>query len=341
MELSTTHKKLFSAFLFVLAGIAFFMASPRIYAQASSTPSPLPDPNQTAQEKPVPTATKPAPEPGDPNEAQSLPQKEEEIDPFNLKASSLVLIQEAYEKIFTPELISDDGRVAYATLRRKRTDMMTSMRELETLNPAVLMSLSKEERIAFWINTYNVCMIKLIIDRYPIEPKWYMILYPDNSIMQIPNAWTNVYFNIQKLEYNLKEIEQNFLLERYKDPRICFAISYASVGGANIRKEPYRGGDLETQLNDQVKQYLKSEKGLKLDKANNVLYLSNLFQMHKKTFIESEFASILKFRNRKVEERAWLNFILPYLDETDVYYLEKNNVEIKFIQYDWHLNEIR
>ncbi len=322
--------------LLALAGLAFFMAVPRVFAETSSTPSPATDPNQTAQ-----TTQASVSEPKDPNETQPLPQKEEEIDPFNLKASSLVLIQEAYEKIFTPELISDDGRVAYATLRRKRSDIMTATKELETLNPAVLMSLSREERIAFWINTYNVCMIKLITDRYPIEPKWYMILYPDNSIMQIPNAWTNIYFNIQKLEYNLKEIEQNFLLERYKDPRICFAISYASVGGANIRKEPYRGQDLETQLNDQVKQYLMSEKGLKLDKANNVLYLSNLFQMHKKTFIESEFASILKFRNRKAEERAWLNFILPYLDETDAYYLEKNNIEIKFIQYDWHLNETR
>lgn len=280
--------------------------------------------------------------PVDPNaqlSADLFDEPAEESDIFELNESSLRLIQESYEKILTPELVSNDGLVDYATLRRKRSDLITATRELDTLNPALLMSLSREDRIAFWINTYNVCMIKLIIDRYPIEPKWYMILYPDDSIMQIPGAWTKINFNIQRLEYPLKEIEQNFLLERYKDPRICFALSYASIGGANLRNEPYRGNVLNQQLDEQVKRFLDSEKGMSLDKEKGILYLSNQFQIHKKTFVESEFASVLKFRNRSIEERAWLNFILPYLSREDASYIEKNNITIKFIQYDWHLNQ--
>lgn len=301
---------------------------------------------------PVWAASQPADAPADPNQASSSntpvdspetaeqSSKVEEPDPFNLTASSLVLIQEAYDRILCPELITEDGRVDYATLRRKRSDIMTAAKELETLNPALLMSLSKEDRMAFWMNTYNVCTIKLIIDNYPIEPKWYMILYPDNSIMQIPGAWSKIYFNIQKLEYSLKEIEQDFLLKRYKDPRICFALSYASIGGATLRNEPYQGAQLDKQLNDQVMRFLGSEKGLKIDKQNNILYLSNVFLMHRDTFLESEFASVLKFRNRKTEERAWLNFILPYLTQEDAYYLEKTDFSIKFIQYDWLLNQM-
>lgn len=297
---------------------------------------------QSASDQPAADSARPH---ADPNEAQiPLPADpndaaEEESDPFNLKASSLVLIMQAYARILTPELIAENGLIDYATLRRKRSDILTAARELETLNPALLMSLSKEERIAFWINTYNVCLIKLIIDRYPIEPKWYNITYPNNSILQISGAWTKVYFDIQKLEYNLREIEQNFLLDRYKDPRICFALSYASVGGATLRNEPYTGDQLDTQLDDQVEKYLRSPKGMTLDRENRILYLSNVFQMHKNTFLESEYASVLKFRNRKAEERAWLNFILPYMDEKDAYWLEKNNFDIKFIQYDWLLNE--
>ncbi|MCE5187024.1 MAG: DUF547 domain-containing protein [Planctomycetaceae bacterium] len=295
------------------------------------------DPN-TAQNGQPDSQTSEQPQSNDPNEPAA---KEDESDAFNLTASSLILIQEAYEKILTPELISPDGLVDYATLRRKRSDIMTAASELESLNPAVLWSLPAKDKIAFWINTYNVCTIKLIIDRYPIEPKWYMILYPNNSIMQIPGAWTKEYFHIQKLEYTLEEIEDDLLLKPTQDPRICFALSDATIGGAILRNEPFRGSELDRQLDEQVRRYLNSEHGLRLDKTEGVLYLSNMFQMHKDTFLQSKFASILKFRSRKPEERAWLNFILPYLSEKDARYLEKNDVTIKFIQYDWLLNEKR
>jgi hypothetical protein len=327
MELITTYKKLVWPFLLALAMCILFTSQVRAAGPSAAPVSESENPSSA-----------------DPNQPDSPPVdpntfSDEESDPFNLKASSLVLIMQAYTRILTPDIITNDGLVDYATLRRKRADILIAARELETLNPALLMSLSREQRIAFWINTYNVCMIKLIVDRYPIEPRWYMILYPNNSIMQIPNAWTKIYFDIQKLEYNLKEIEQNFLLDRYKDPRICFALSYASIGGASLRSEPYDGQQLDSQLDDQVRNYLLSPKGMNLDKANRTLYLSNIFQMHRNAFLDSEFVSVLKFRNRKPEERAWLNFILPYMDEKDAYWLEKNNFDIKFIQYDWHLNE--
>lgn len=340
MKLVRTHKKpvisllVPAALIWLTAAVSTAQEPPPLPAEPNTAASPQEDQKQAAQ-------AQEAQPPTDPNDLQLSSAKEEDIDLFNLRASSLVIIQDAYERILNPELITEDGLVDYATLRRKRADIMVAAKELETLNPAVLMSLSREERIAFWINTYNVCMIKLIVVRYPIEPKWYMILYPDDSIMQIPGAWTKVYFDIQKLEYNLKEIEQYFLLDQYKDPRICFALSYASVGGATLRNEPYRGAQLGKQLDDQVRRYLRSAKGMRLDKEKGELYLSNLFQMHKKAFLESEYASILKFRNRTPEDRAWLNFIVRYLDEDDAYYLEKNNVAIKFIEYDWHLNDLR
>jgi len=264
---------------------------------------------------------------------------ENENDIFDLKLSTYIEVVEAYGRIFTSELITEDGRVDYSTLKRKRLDVLTAQRALKKLNPAIVMNLSKEQRIAFWINTYNFCTIELILRYYPIEPKWYMIIYPDNSIMQIPGAWTKEFFDIQREEYNLQEIEQDFLLKRYKDPRICFALSNASVGGATLRNEPYNADRLDEQLNDQVKKYLAAEKGMRWDKDNNILYLSNVFQTHKKTFLASELADIKKFRDRKDEERVWLNFILPYLSEEDVRRLEGGETRIKFIEFDWHLNE--
>ena len=266
---------------------------------------------------------------------------DEDGDIFELKISTYIAINEAYDRIFTPELISEEGLVKYSTLKRKRLDVIDAKRELKKLSPAILMNLSKEERIAFWINTYNFCTIKLILENYPIQPKWYMIIYPDNSIMQITGAWTKEFHEIQREEYTLQEIEQDFLLKRCKDPRLCFALSNASVGGATLRNEPYKADRLNEQLNDQVKKYLAIDKGMHWDKDKNILFLSNVFQTHKKTFLGSDLAAIKKFRNRKDEERVWFNFILPYLSKEDVHRLEAGETRIKFIEFDWHLNEAK
>lgn len=279
------------------------------------------------------------PAPNDPNNTSEENEQGDDGDIFELKISTYISINQAYSRIFTPELITEDGLVEYGTLRRKRFDVIDARRELKKINPAILMNLSREERIAFWINTYNFCTIKLILENYPIQPKWYMIIYPSSSIMQITGAWDKEYHEIQREEYSLREIEQDFLLTRYKDPRICFALSNAAVGGPALRNEPYKAEQLDEQLDDQVRKYLSTDKGMRLDKDTGTLFLSNIFQIHKKTFLDSEWANIKKFRDRKDEERVWLNFILPYLSEQGARYLENEDVRIKFIDFNWHLNE--
>ncbi len=278
----------------------------------------------------------------DPNKPDLSITPEDNSDDFSPRVSTLIKINNAYEKILSPDIITSEGMVRYSTLRRKREDMIIAAKELDELNPVVLMSLSKEQRIAFWINTYNVCTLKLIVDHYPIEPKLYMIFYPNNSIMQITGDWrTKHFFDIQGLEYTLEEIEQEFLLARHNDPRIIFALSYASLGGAMLRNEPYVAEKLNKQLDEQVERYLMSPRGLQIDKEKGIVHLSSLFTMygHKKFFLSSEYAAIKKFRDRKPEEQAWLNFSRSYLPEEDIRYLETASFDTKFMKYDWLLNE--
>jgi len=290
--------------------------------------------------------TSPQSEDGSVSEANQPPQAADKSKDADENGDSMVPhkadIAELYgywEHIFNPQLICQNGDVDYATLRRKRTHLINAARKLENLHPAVLMSLSKEERIAFWINTHNTCVLKLIVDNYPIQPKWYMILYPANSIMHISGAWDKVFFKIMGLEYNLKEIRNDLLLDRYKDPRICFALSDAARGGAVLRNEPYWPERLDSQLDEQTRTYLQLPQGFRLDRNANVAYLSNVFTMNKNVFLISEYASILKFRSRKPDERAWLNFLSVFLPEEDAIYLENNDLVIRFIGFDWTLNE--
>lgn len=301
------------------------------------------DPNG-ASDKPNPPADKPQKEaPTDSNETQNPPAQTNENP--SMENGQLELPDQSPLPAFYTTCqsvyglcVNDNGEVDYALLRRKRNDLLYAFRILEAIHPAQIMAMSDAEKQAFWINTYNLCTLKLIIDNYPIEPKWYMILYPNNSIMQISNPWTKNYFKIQGLEYNLQEIERELLLERFGDPRICFALSNSTRGGAFLRKEPYRAETLKEQLDDQVRRYLGSQRGLRWDNNNATLFISNLFNMNRDVFLKSSYAEIKKFRQRKDDERVWLNFIITYLPAEQSKLLETTDYTLKFIDYDWTLN---
>jgi hypothetical protein len=282
-------------------------------------------------------AKSPAPTSNDPNQNPSSPKSEE--DSLDLpKESPLPALYKACQNVLS-QYVNDNGDVNYSLLRRKRSELYNVIKILETVHPAQVMAMNDAEKQAFWINAYNFCTLKLIVDNYPIEPKWYMILYPNNSIMQISSPWTKNYFTIQGLEYNLEEIEQELILERFKDPRICFALSNATRGGAFLRKEPYRAETLNKQLDDQVRKFLASPRGLIWEKDNTVLNMSNLFNTYRNIFLKSEYAEIKKFRHRKDDEKAWLNFLTAHLPAEQKKLLETTDYTFKFIIYDWNLNE--
>lgn len=331
-----------AALVLCIAACVVFLGLSQVIAEESGTTAPqTPPKNETNGSETSPAGPpQKSDTPADPNQpAQKSPSADENDDSMLPDQNDMAELYELFARIFNDQLVSENGYVDYATLRRKRSDLIEIARVLDNLHPLVLMSLSPEERIAFWINTYNACSLRLIIDNYPIQPKWYLILYPNNSIMQIPGAWDKIFFGIQRLEYNLREIRNKMLLERYKDPRICFALTDVSRGGAILRNEPILPDRLDKQLDEQVRRFLASPHGFRMDTQNKVIYLSNVFVMNKSVFLASEYAEILKFRTRRPDERAWLNFLFKYLPEPDALWLESNDAAIRFIDFDWTLNE--
>ncbi len=290
------------------------------------------DPNLDHESKSTPESG-PQPEPQDKPEVETDIESQLQIKP--LKAQ----FYRNCEIIFT-RYVDKQGRVDYKTLSRgqAKRELIAAERLLDNIHLVEYMSWSENEKKAFWINTYNICTIKLIINKYPIERLIYMFTYPDNSIKQIYRPWTKHYFKIMGLEYTLREIEREKLLQRFKDPRICFALSYASISSALLRNEPYYPEKLDWQLDDQVKKFLQSAKGMKIDRTERVIHLSDIFNWYRKTIIE-KYGSIKKFRDLDLRTRAYLNFIINYVSPDDAKYIESTNFTIDFLRYDWNLNE--
>ena len=238
--------------------------------------------------------------------------------------------------------VDKQGLVNYAKLRRHRLELNQATANLADLKPEVYITWSRNEKIAFWINAYNICTLKGIVDNYPIKPSRFMLFfYPANSLMQIRGLRSDTYFMIIGIQYTLDEIEKDILLARFEESRACFAVCYGTLGSAPLRDEPYVGKVLDKQLDEQVRNYFARSDGLRIDETNNVVYLSPIFRMyqwHEDAFLK-QYGTNKLFRDRQPVDRAILNFVKDYVSSANAEFLKRKEYTIEYIKYNWQLNE--
>jgi len=236
--------------------------------------------------------------------------------------------------------VDDNGRVNYKKLKLKREKLRKVLGTFALLDPNEYGSWPVKDKIAFWINAYNLFTLKIVIDHYPIKPsRFRTIRYPAKSIMQIPKVWTKNAVTVMGVKYSLREIERNILLREFDDVRVCFALSYASTSSPALRNEPYTGSGLDRQLDEQVKAFLSSPYGFKIDRKKPRVYLSAIFkEWYAGSFI-SKYGTDSKFPDKKPVVRAALNFISNYVSRKDADFLARKDYSVEFITYNWTLNE--
>jgi hypothetical protein len=191
---------------------------------------------------------------------------------------------------------------------------------MESLKSANLDSLSHDGKLAFWINAYNAVTIDKVI-------KW----KPKKSVRQtiIPGVWTSTKFfttrehTVAGKRLSQDDIEHEILRKQFKDPRIHFAIICASSSCPPLPRFAYTAENVQTKLEEETRKYINSDRGMRIDFAENTLYLSKLFDWFSGDF-ESKSGSIL-------------DFLTPYLDEKTLAFF-KREPKIGYIHYDWSLN---
>ena len=273
----------------------------------------------------------------------SSPQEKEEKPP---EISPALSRADEFNSAFSPvfeSYVDDNGFVNYAKLRRMRVVLNSAVNKLSDVEQADYDKWLRAEKIAFWINAYNIFTLKVVVNNYPIKPLRYKILfnYPANSIAHISDFWNSDYFNVMDRQYTLREIERDVLLREFGDARICFAVSYATCSSAPLRNEPFLGERLDKQLDDQAKKFFANNLAFKIDAAGKTVYLSTIFSIfdwHKDVFI-NQYGTNENFRQQQPIDRAALNCIKNYISETEADYLLKQEYVVKYIKYDWTLNE--
>jgi len=235
--------------------------------------------------------------------------------------------------------VGDGGMVDYRGLKGDRGDLDIFVGSLEDVAGEAYNNWSNPEKIAFWINAYNALTLRVIIDHYPIKSSFTKsVIYPKNSIRQIPGVWDELSFNIMGKSMTLNHIEHKILRKRFNEPRIHMALVCAAMSCPPIRNEPYSGDRLSAQLDDQTRRFVKRAGNVRIDSKNHRVYLSSIFKWFGDDFVDA-YGAKDKNPNLGGSENAVLNFIRPYLKEADQDFLASRKYSIHFLKYNWTLNE--
>jgi hypothetical protein len=301
-----------------------------------------PPPSPTAVAEPQPAETKTAVEPNVQQTVATKPAPAEsntvELRPAPpVQASAAQLCGKCTE--FLSKYVDKEGMVDYKTLLRRKLELTDVLDKFKTLDPNEYKLWSKEDKLAFWINAYNLEFIKIISDNYPIESTRVLRLFwPPNSIRHIKGIWDQHRFIIMGEELTLQEINRRFFGNGSDEPRVIFAIYYGSLSGPPLRNEAYCGQNLSAQLDEQVKRFIGE--ALKIERENQKVYLSSIL---KPTWNGQQFVAKhgtdLKFKQQEAGVRAVLNFLTKYISQSHIDYLETGNYTVEYTIYDWTLNE--
>ena len=192
------------------------------------------------------------------------------------------------------------------------------------------------QRFAFWTNAYNLFTLRAIVDHYPIRGSW-LSLSPRNSILQIDGVWTRLAWRAAGRTLTLDDIEHRILRPEFKEPRVHFAVNCASVGCPPLAADPYRAATLEAQLDEAARRYLASERGLKVD--GGTLRVSKILEWYGEDFVP-RFAPDAAGKPGRVERAA--RAVVARYGPPEAAALARNaSTRVRFLDYDWSLNDAR
>jgi hypothetical protein len=226
------------------------------------------------------------------------------------------------------------GGVNYRTLLANRRALDAVVRELAAVDKAAEQAFSREERLAYWINAYNLFTLRVIVDHYPIQGRWFSI-YPRNSVRQIDGVWTKIRWRAGGLDVTLDQIEHEIVRPVFKEPLAHFALSCGAASCAPLQPEPFVADRLAQQLEEAARSFLGSDSGVRV--SGERLDVSSRLRWYASDFV-AEYARLVP-GSRDDEERGILGLIGAYGPPRAAALVRDSNVRLDYLEFDWSLNE--
>ncbi len=205
--------------------------------------------------------------------------------------------------------------VDYAGLREEPR-WQTLLANLSQTDPRDLKD--RGDRLAYWINAYNIFAIDLILRHQP-----------EATINEIGSVFSLVWNKkagiITGEVYSLNDIEHEILIPM-GDPRVHSAIVCASRSCPSLSRVPWDPSHVGEQLDLAMRAWLGDEqKGMRIDRERNRIYLSKIFKWFGEDFDRIGGVRAVIQRYGPKASRSWLAE-------------HGADASLRYMSYDWMLN---
>lgn len=190
-----------------------------------------------------------------------------------------------------------DGKVDYNQIKSNPNDL----NELVDLIGAIsVLNTDKNTQQAFYINAYNVLVIKGVIDDYPIK-----------SPLDKSGFFDKITYKVSGKSITLNDIENKKLRAQFSDARFHFVLVCGAIGCPPLINQAYLPNTIDEQLQRQTVIALNDPNFIKV-KKNKVL-VSEIFKWYKEDFVKEndEIEFINTFRKTKIQSDAKVSYY-PY-----------------------------
>jgi len=162
---------------------------------------------------------------------------------------------------------------------------------------------SREEKLSFWINAYNIMAISKVLEHWPIHS-----IRDAGSFFH--SVWKQDAGIVAGKVRSLHEIEHQ-ILRPMDEPLMHMAIVCASVSCPDLYREPYTPKKLQKQLHKQLIVFLKNpKKGLRMDADG--LHISKIFDWFESDFASGDIAPWLAYYRKDIQPNTKIASYLPY-----------------------------
>ena len=221
------------------------------------------------------------------------------------------------------------SQVDYAGMKMERAQLKTYLAALSSVDKGLFDQWSAPKQLAFLINAYNAWTVEFILTAYPDLAS----IKDLGSFFSSP--WSKKFIPLLGETRSLDNIEHQLIRgdNKYGDPRIHFAVNCASIGCPALREEAYSAEKLEQQLTEQTVRFLTDTSRNRFNDSS--MELSAIFKWYGDDFT-------LGFRG----SNSLPTFILLYHEALNLTpdqqaLLKSENMDNKFLNYDWTLNAAR
>ena len=224
-------------------------------------------------------------------------------------------------------------RVDYGLLFKQPEQLNDYLSVLSAVKQSEYQLWTGDQQLSFLINAYNGFTLQLITQNYGKFQNGKADSIKDlGSFFSSP--WKQSFFTLLDEKRSLDDVEHKMIRVWFQRPRIHAALVCAAVSCPPLRNQAFVADKLNQQLDDQMSQFLSDDQRNTIDQSDNRVYLSAIFKWYGEDFEMGQQG----FNNLKDLIKVYQQDMAD--DPQQLIWLQKQDFSIRYLDYDWRLNDI-